>query len=267
MTRTMYDSDVAADIPADAAMVAGYVDIWSAQDWARFPNAIKVRIARNAGEDGDVLDVESGDATPDQAPAWVTRQRERGAVPCVYMSESAWPAVRAAFVAARPTVPDPLYWVAAYQLPNDRSIPAGAVAHQYASPAYGSGGHWDLSSVVDYWPGVDPAPDPPLHKETDVATGSNITVVRGGNRDDYYYRSGGDVWHEWPGQDANGNPVIGKEQINKDASGNAVQVASELDGYYLSDIAFTFIKARTPDGKTFTAKQADAGNAWEVDVA
>lgn len=160
MTRTMYDSDVASDIPADAQLVAGYVDIWTAADWARFPNAVKVRIARNVNESGDVLDVESGDAQPSQAPSWVLWQRNSfHADPTIYVSESAWQSVRDAFAAQH--VPEPHYWIASYQLPNDPSIPAGAIAHQYASPSYGSGGHWDLSNVVDYWPGVDPEPQPP----------------------------------------------------------------------------------------------------------
>lgn len=162
MTRLMYDSDVAADIPADAQMVAGYLDIWSAEEWARFPHAVKVHIARFDWLNGDVLDVESTLATPGQAPAWVQRQRARGSTPCVYTSASNWQACRDAFAAA--AVPEPLWWIASYQSPNDPSIPAGAIAHQYASPAYGSGGHWDLSTVVDYWPGVDPDPPPRPHR-------------------------------------------------------------------------------------------------------
>jgi hypothetical protein len=149
----MYDSVTPSHIPVDAMMVAGYVDLWSAADWASFPKAIKVRIARNVHESGDVLDVESGDATPAQAPAWVTRERARdGKDKTVYMSQSVWQAVRDAFKAQN--VREPQYWTAAYSTPPNENIPAGAVAHQYINPP-GSGGHYDISSVADFWPGID----------------------------------------------------------------------------------------------------------------
>lgn len=153
MTRLMYDSTTAADIPAEAEMVAGYVDLWSAQDWARFPNATKLRIARNINEDGDVGDCETGDLTPAQCPAWTQRQRAAWRSGSVYVDVSNWPAVRNAFalhgIALPPT------WVANYD--NVATIPAGAVAKQYINPP-GSGGHFDLSVVADHWPGVDPNP-------------------------------------------------------------------------------------------------------------
>lgn len=158
--RTMYDSTAAGDIPTSAAMVAGYLApspwAWTSADWARFPNAVKVRIAvRAATNDGHVLDVEAGDATPAQAPGWVQMRRAAGADPTVYCSASAWPTVKAAFAAAGVT--EPHYWVAAYP-GGGRTIPAGAVAHQYADSTT-SGGHFDLSVVADYWPGVDQGGD------------------------------------------------------------------------------------------------------------
>ena len=159
MTRTMYDSITAADIPATATMIAGYIDLnsrWSDADWARFPNATKVRITRSAStNDGHVLDVERFLATPEQAPGWVQMRRRAGADPTVYCNASALSAVQAAFDAAG--VAQPHYWVARYD--NTPTVPAGCVAKQYINdPA--SGGHWDLSAVADYWPGVDPAPTP-----------------------------------------------------------------------------------------------------------
>lgn len=158
MPRTMYDSITAADIPLTAAVVLGYVNgtyEWSAEDWARFPHAVKVRCATRANiDDGHVLDVEPGDATPAQAPGWVVMRRRAGlATPTVYCSSSAWPAVRAAFRAAG--VAEPLYLIAHYD--GDPTIPAGAIGKQYVDPPR-SGGHWDLSVVADYWPGIDPAP-------------------------------------------------------------------------------------------------------------
>lgn len=159
--RTMYDSVTAADIPESAAMVAGYLDgpfAWSAADWARFPNRPHVGIVVDPShQQGHVLDCETGDATPQSCPGWVAARRKQGAVPCVYMNASTWPAVRAAFALAR--VPEPLYWVAAYP-GGGATIPAGAIAHQYAD-SLTSGGHYDLSVVADHWPGVDPSSPPP----------------------------------------------------------------------------------------------------------
>ncbi len=155
--RTMYDSITAGDIPSWAQLVAGYVDglyRWSDADWARFPGAVKVRIAVFAStNDGHVLDIETGDATPAQAPGWAQGRRGQGVEPSVYMNLSTWPQVRSAFQNAR--VPEPHYWVA--QWDGVAQVPAGAVAKQYADPGL-SGGHYDLSAVADYWPGVDATP-------------------------------------------------------------------------------------------------------------
>ena len=164
--RTMYDSTTASDIPTSAAMVAGYIDgryAWTDQDWARFPSAVKVRIAVfPTTNDGQVLDVEDWNAIPDQAPAWVLKRRAAGVDPTIYCGYGyqgrTWSAVRMAFHNAGVT--EPHYWVAAY--PGDGAVVGAmlypdSVAHQYAGSAT-SGGHFDLSAVADYWPGVD-APD------------------------------------------------------------------------------------------------------------
>lgn|SRR5437763_1090978 len=152
--RIMHDSVTAADIPANAGIVGGYVNgtyAWSAADWARFPAAIKVRIAtRGYIDDGHVLDVENGAAAAADAPGWVKMRRAAGVDPTVYCSASQLGTVQAAFTAAG--VPQPHYWVAHYD--NVAAVPAGCVAKQYIDPPT-SGGHFDLSAVADYWPGVD----------------------------------------------------------------------------------------------------------------
>jgi len=148
--RKMYDSVNPARIPRDAQIVAGYVNgpyKWSDTDWALFPNAIHVGIAVRASFDGgEVLDVEPGDATPAQAPNWVLMRRARGVDPTIYCNESTWPTVVRAFDAAG--VVPPHYWIAHYD--GDERIPIGAVAKQYRNTA-----DWDISSVADYWPGID----------------------------------------------------------------------------------------------------------------
>lgn len=190
--RTMYDSITPTDIPADADLVGGYhVDDptfgWPADAWQRFPRARVVQIVTRAWIDGgQVLDVETGDATPDQAPAWVLMRRAAGlATPTVYCNLSTWPAVRAAFAAAG--VAEPLYWIAHYT--GTPEIPVGAIACQYVSEP--GGAHYDLSAVADYWPGVDPAPTGstfPQSSEEDmmrVAAGTNeheTIIVQGRTR-------------------------------------------------------------------------------------
>lgn len=157
--RLMYDSITAADIPASAGMVAGYLDglyAWSAADWMRWPGTttkvgIAVSVTTNAGH---VLDVETGDATPNQAVYWVLNRRAVGVDPSVYCSLSAWAGVRQAFTSRG--IVEPHYWVAGYPGAGP-TVPDGAVAHQYANENT-SGGHYDLSVVLDYWPGVDPTP-------------------------------------------------------------------------------------------------------------
>lgn len=161
----MYDSTAPGDIPLEAKMVAGYVDgpyAWPQSGWARFPDAVKVRIAIAPWtDDGEVLDVEQYDASPQQAPGWVQLRRRSGADPTVYCSRSAWPTVWSEF--QRQGVPQPHYWIAQYD--NVAALPSGAVAKQYIDPPQ-SGGHWDLSLVADFWPGVDAAPPAPAPPDT-----------------------------------------------------------------------------------------------------
>lgn len=150
----MYDSTTAVDIPANAQMVAGYVNglyKWSEADWSRFlATTVRVTIAVTIDADAMVLDVESGDATPDQAPGWAARQRASGRAPSIYCNLANVDAVRAAF--ANAGVPLPSLWLAHYD--NIAQIPDGYIAKQYADQAL-TGGHYDASVVADYWPGVD----------------------------------------------------------------------------------------------------------------
>lgn len=104
MTITLYDSVDVSQIPRTAEAVAGY----TSGNWPtfpvlaqRFPNAHRLSIAVNASEDADCLDVETGDATPAEAPDWYRRQKARGlAKPVFYANTSTMPAVIAALTAA-----------------------------------------------------------------------------------------------------------------------------------------------------------------------
>jgi hypothetical protein len=158
--RLMYDSVTASDIPTGSALVAGYVDgrfAWSDADWSRFEGRVKVRIAvLPSTNDGHMLDVETGNTQPDQAPAWVKMRRAAGVDPTVYTNAGLWPDVRAAF--KRAGIAEPHYCIALWD--GVAELIDGAVAKQYANPKI-TGGHYDASSVADYWPGVDP-PRPSL---------------------------------------------------------------------------------------------------------
>lgn len=89
---TMYDSVNTSEIPHWAKAVAGYVG----GNWPTyrglvhaFPKARHLSIAISADEDAHALDIEKGDATIPQAPAWVKRQHTRGVHrPVVYTSVS-----------------------------------------------------------------------------------------------------------------------------------------------------------------------------------
>lgn len=169
----MYDSVDAGAIPPSAVLVGGYVDgryAWSKTDWLRFPAAVQVRIAVfPSTDDGNCADVEASDMTPQSVVGWVQRRRAAGVDPSVYCSANSWDAVRTAFAAA--VEAEPHYWIADWN--GLQTVPAGAVAHQYASqPGY------DLSAVADYWPGVDPMTTPtPTPTPTDPLFGVAVRAI------------------------------------------------------------------------------------------
>lgn len=153
MTRIMYDSVNVNTIPANAQMVAGYVDGRYANIHlmrARFPHAIVVGIAVSSHTDeGEVLDVEKGDASPQGALSWVQLRRRSGADPTIYTNASQWESVRNVF--RESGIPEPHYWIAKWD--GIVSIPKGAIAKQFESNNY-----YDSSVTSTYWPGVDPKP-------------------------------------------------------------------------------------------------------------
>jgi hypothetical protein len=149
--RTMYDSTEPAAIPPDAEIVAGYVDgsyRWSDADWNRFATSVKVGIATQPStNEGTVLDVELGDATPEQAPAWIRmRQADGVPQPTIYCGLSAVGRVREACKGL-------LYWLWVADWTGSPHPVSYAAAVQYANSAQ-AGGHFDLSIVyTPQWPG------------------------------------------------------------------------------------------------------------------
>jgi hypothetical protein len=185
-----FDSVTAADIPAGAGRVAGYVDglyRWSTNDWLRFPGARITRIAVNPATDaGNAGDVEQGDMTPQTAAAWAARRLTAGEPRVlVYCNRSTRAAVESAL---RSMLPDPELarvglWIAT--LDGTQMVPAGplpVVMVQYAG-ANMSGGHYDLSLVYDAtWPGPagpvpPPAPSPVKHQCVIVVSALRVRLA------------------------------------------------------------------------------------------
>lgn len=149
----MYDSITAADCPADGDLYAGYLN----GRWQSYEPLVQLHPGKRvvsisvfpSDVRGDVLDVETGDATPAQAPAWLAARRNQGAWPSLYCNPSNRQAVEDAVAAAG--LVQPPYWVAHYT--HVSHMEPGAVATQWDDP-----GPYDVSLVADYWPGVDGPP-------------------------------------------------------------------------------------------------------------
>lgn len=185
--RRMADSVNVADLPAGFDLYGAYDDgsynnVNAAR--AKFPGVPIVAITVFARDDfGDVLDVETGDATPAEAPAWVQQRRAAGADPSVYCSASIWQQVIDAFDAAHESQPH--YWIAAYPGIGQEVYP-GSVAHQWIDR-----GPYDESVVADYWPGIDPPPEPPSNMEEEMAH------WQAGGQDHVSGIIGGKAYHWW----------------------------------------------------------------------
>lgn len=174
--RTMADSTNPTDIPKGPPgivvdMVAGYID-GAYNNFAamrrRFPHLPVVPISVN----GDglpkikagatvALDIETGDFTPATGAALFAQLLGRGVIPVIYCNRSTWPAVRRELARRHVARRDRLRWLAGWT--GERYMIRGryVLATQYADPPK-SGGHYDLSAVKPYWPGLDPVPGRPI---------------------------------------------------------------------------------------------------------
>lgn len=135
----MYDSTTPGQVPHNAHAVAGYVGgHWpDYRDMVRLhPHAQHLSIAVTDTETADCLDVETGDAKPDQAPNWVgsmiTRKVWR---PCVYADLSNMPKVLQALTNAGFGRHEYRLWVAEYT--GKPHIPDGYDACQWTDKALG----------------------------------------------------------------------------------------------------------------------------------
>lgn len=100
---------------------------------AAFPGFPVLRFTVNPKDnEGDVLDVERGDANPGDLPGWITRRRARGHTwPTGYCALSEYPACWNAVAAAHVT--QPFYIVAAYPGSGNNVPPLpNVIGHQWA---------------------------------------------------------------------------------------------------------------------------------------
>jgi murein L,D-transpeptidase YcbB/YkuD len=160
---TMYDSETPSAIPADAEIVAGYVDgQWPDFDElvTRFPNAKHVSITVSGRAGAMVGDCEKGDMTPATLATWAEREIAADRRPTLYYSKDSAPAVVAALQEAGVALTAVDYWVADWKVPAEAHLVPGSVATQWASPGTGSGGNYDVSETVEAWPAVAVEPEP-----------------------------------------------------------------------------------------------------------
>src|ERR1035437_153641 len=145
--RLMYDSTNINDIPADAQMVAYYVDgswpVSAAAVRARFPNAVLLTITVGNTENADIIDRESGDASAAYAAGWVRRRNNLGIRPTVYCNRSSRAEVEADCAGLS-------YDLFIATLDGVEVMQPGAVATQTQGQAQ-LGIHADRSMVNDTW--------------------------------------------------------------------------------------------------------------------
>jgi hypothetical protein len=196
----MYDSIDLSQFPTNPEAVAGYVGgHWPTYNAlvAKFPNAHHLSIAVNAGQAARCLDVEPGDATPDQAPTWFhTHADHSHGLPVLYASASSINQVRSAM--ARATIPrsEYLLWSAHYTFhehicsPETCGYPQ-ADATQWTDKALGH--NLDQSCCQDYFFGAAPAPTPtPPTLEDMVAI--TAAVAADGTLHVFYEHKDGSLW-------------------------------------------------------------------------
>lgn len=164
MSEDMYDgiSVLAAGIARQfpyAPKVAGYINgryAWSQAQWNLFPHTDHVHITvRPTANAGDVLDVEIGDATPEQTHGWIAMRNAAGLFrPTIYCNYSTVPAVRRStgnFILGV----DYDIWVAKYDgfSTAPPMVGPGNLSARFAAKQWESTAEWDKSAVYDTsWP-------------------------------------------------------------------------------------------------------------------
>lgn len=163
MTNVMYDATNPSLIP-DGPLLAGYINgKWPSyyQIAIDHPHSTVLTITVKAhNSDGsyviaDILDIESGDATPSEAPGWTQAMRAlHRPVIANYCSRLAtWPGTKAAYLSDG--VPTPDFWIADYT--GQPHLVPFSVATQWTDHL----NEYDISQTNGTWP-MSPTPIPPI---------------------------------------------------------------------------------------------------------
>ena len=209
----MADACNPANYPSGMDLLASYVDGRCASD-----RNDPVRISSIATNAGNVGDCEPGNPLPVTWVQWVRERRAAGVDPTIYCADDSLSSffngfrhsdVIAAFTAAGE--PQPHYWLTK---PGATGIPPGAVAVQVALGV--NGDKYDLSLVLDHWPGVDPEAmmlnfDDPVIKEILRVTNATYWMARDG------YES-----------DPNGTPPPAAYSVFKDVPATVADIKASL---------------------------------------
>lgn len=160
MTITMYDAAdpqvVAHVIPSNAQAVAGYVGpTGPINRFVTFPAVVArfsghahcFSIATHSFLIASCLDIENGDATPEQAVGWYFMMRAHGQFrPCFYADAATMPSVEAALQKAGIPRKDYRLWIAAFP-GTGANVPAGFDGHQYTDHGP-HGENYDVSVLL-----------------------------------------------------------------------------------------------------------------------
>lgn len=183
MTTILYDSTDASIIPPNP-LLAGYIN-------GRYPSyyqmvlnnptstvlsiTVKAHNTDGAYVVADILDIESGDATPSEAPGWTQAMRALSR-PIIwnYCSRlGTWPDTKAAYLSNG--IPTPDFWIADYT--GQPHLVPGSVATQWTDHL----GQYDISLTNGSWPLsplVPPSPLPPIQTYSVGDKTMNIVAIR-----------------------------------------------------------------------------------------
>ena len=278
MSLILRDSITASDIPLGGlAAAAGYGDgpwTWSSADWARFDQAgIPVlSIVINAANQGDVLDVETSDATPEECPGWRARfKRPARRAPTFYCNRITWPKIVNALGINAARQCD--WWISTldgtldvYYGQRGVAPPSGlrVVAVQWKGSAQ-TGGHYDESIILDSeWIGSDMSLTDDqvrlLVQAAQVVTATDAGRDPNGTPADLHWLTGY-AWLEVQKHTAMLGELLGDESATKqaiDALSGQVQASATM----LADI-----KTALADAATGNVDEAKLAAALGDDVA
>jgi hypothetical protein len=161
MTNTLYDSTNPSLIPS-GPYLAGYINGLYPSYYQIVINnptsdvlSITVKAKNSDGSyvAADILDIENGDATPDEAPGWTQAMRAlRRPIIWNYCSRlGTWPDTKAAYVSLG--VPAPDYWIADYT--GQPHLVPGSFSTQWTD----HDNDYDISQTLL---GITPTPIPPI---------------------------------------------------------------------------------------------------------